>query len=94
MKQSEKIVTIMAQKHRTSSKVWFVPSDFMKQDLGELFVGYEASARFSELARDYPHMFTSTKLGKFMSRKINWGTIDDWIDDIPVNLRNIVEKYR
>lgn len=94
MRQAEKIVTIMAMNRRSTSKVWFVPSDFMKQDLGELFVGYEASARFSELARQYPAMFTSTKLGKFLARKINWGTIDDWIDDIPVDLRNIVEKYR
>lgn len=91
MKQSEKIITLMCQNR---DRKWWFPPHFMEQSLPkELFVGYEASARFSELARDYPTMFANNKLDKYLYRRIRWEAIDEWLPLLPANLREIVEKY-
>lgn len=66
MTQRQKILTVMS---RNVGK-WFLPHDFMKSSLGELFVGYEASARLSELARDYPDMVESERDGKYIKRRL------------------------
>lgn len=52
-------------------KSWFYPFDFMQSSLGPLFVGYEASARLSELARQYPDVVESERDGKYLKRRIN-----------------------
>lgn len=39
---------------------------------GEYFVGYEATARMSELARDYPDLIIPGKDGRFRTLSINW----------------------
>lgn len=87
MKQAEKIVATMCENR---DKKWWYPPDFMKSD-SKYFVGYEASARLSELVRDNPLMFDSTKLDKYLYRRIKWETIDEWLPAIPKNLREIVE---
>ena len=51
---------------------WFYPHDFMKDDLGALFVGYEASARFSEMARMFPKAIESIRDGKYFKRRLCW----------------------
>lgn len=38
---------------------------------GKYFVGYEASARMSELASRYPELFIVGKVGRFRTLKIN-----------------------
>jgi len=49
---------------------WWLPQDFMRPELGELFVGYEASARLSELAKLYPEKIESKRQGKYMARRL------------------------
>lgn len=88
MKQSEKIITLMSGNRR---RKWWFPPHFMQDSLGDLFVGYEASARFSELARDYPDMFQSTKLDKYLYRRIRWEDMNGWLPTLPANLRDIIE---
>lgn len=39
---------------------------------GKYFVGYEASARMSELAQKYPDIVISERDGRFRVLKINW----------------------
>lgn len=62
--QHEKIITIMARQPGH----WFRPADFMQPELGELFVGYEASARLSELAKQFPRAINSRQSGKYIER--------------------------
>ena len=45
--QHEKIIKIMEQ----DPNRWYKASDFMQPHLGDLFVGYEATARLSELCK-------------------------------------------
>lgn len=49
------------------SKIW-TAKDFQK---GDYFVGYEASARMSELAKKYPTMFIVGKQDRFRTLQIN-----------------------
>ena len=51
-----------------SDKKW-IASDFQS---GKNFVGYEASARMSELVKIYPDLFIVSKVGRFRALEINW----------------------
>ena len=39
---------------------------------GDNFVGYEASARMSDLVKMYPELFIVSKVGRFRALEINW----------------------
>ena len=47
---------------------WFIASDFQK---GKYFVGYEASARMSDIKRMYPDLFEVKKIDRFRAMKVN-----------------------
>ena len=96
MTQHEKILNHM----KSDPTRWWLPQDFMKNELGDLFVGYEASARLSELAKLYPNMIESKRQGKYMARRLitqtSFNKIDEKVEmpehekliDIPVKRRN------
>ncbi len=67
MTQYQKIITTMTR----DPQRWWLPKDFMQSHLGDLFVGYEASARLSELASMYPDFIDTEKQGRFKARRIN-----------------------
>lgn len=48
-------------------KEWWYASDFQK---GQYFVGYEASARMSDVARLYPKMVEVGRDGRFRTLKL------------------------
>lgn len=52
---------------------WFIASDFQN---GKYFVGYEASARMSDLKRIYPDLFEVKKIDRFRAMKINKEQVD------------------
>lgn len=90
--QYEKILMHMA---RHPQQVWWYAPDFMKNDLGELFVGYEASARLSELAREYPAIIGSRRHpteGKYMQRRIMWENLRATLSVLPQDLQDAI-KY-
>ena len=62
MTQQEKILKQM----ETEPDRWWLPQDFMQG--GQYFVGYEASARLSELAK--AGLVESKRQGKYMARKL------------------------
>lgn len=79
--QADKIVTLMVR--RLGTQEWFKASDFMQPNLGDLFVGYEASARISELCSDYPEVFETKRDGKYRLVRIKIESIIGYIDGIP-----------
>ena len=88
--QHQKILVRMC--HKPDKKWWF-PYDFMDGDpLGGLFVGYEASARLSELAKRYPAMVDSENAGKYVRRRLRFETIDQWLPDLPKDLRYVIHR--
>ena len=64
MRQYDIILKAMLQEN----KKW-IASDFQH---GKNFVGYEASARMSELVKMYPDLFIVSKVGRFRALEINW----------------------
>lgn len=68
MKLSQCDVILKAMLENKSKRVW-TAKDFQS---GEYFVGYEASARMSDLVRMYPDIFIVSKDGRFRTLSINW----------------------
>jgi len=87
--QHQKIVAKMS---KYKARIWWLPPDFMRAD-PEFFVGYEASARLSELQREYPSAFESRKEGKYLARRMVFETMDQWLPSMPKNLQSIIKKY-
>lgn len=67
MTQMKKMLRIMLT--NKNKKIWEA-KDF--QQFGEWFIGYEASARMSDLVRIYPDLFIVGKNGRFRTLEINW----------------------
>jgi hypothetical protein len=66
MSQCDIILKAMLEnKHK---KVWKA-TDFLS---GKYFVGYEATARMSDLLRMYPDLVIAGKDGRFRTLSINW----------------------
>lgn len=89
--QQQKIVAFMCQHPDTK---WWLPTAFMRPAAAEFFVGYEASARFSELASDYPDMFESRRNGKYIERRIKFETMPEWIKSIGVLASIVNMNYK
>lgn len=64
--QCETIVKIMLE---NPSKEWWSAKDFQSS---KYFIGYEATARISDLIRIYPNLFKIAKDGRFRIISINW----------------------
>lgn len=73
-------------------QTWFYPPDFMRGGM-QNFVGYEASARLSELASDYPDMIESRRRGKYMERRIRFETIPLWWPQLPEDYQQLFIAY-
>ena len=66
--QVEKIVRYMA---RNPEQEWFYAPDFQQRNMDEdVFVGYEASARMSDIMRDYPGLIEVKRDGKYRYIKL------------------------
>ena len=68
--QQEKIIATMIAFY--PNKIWFFAPDFIQPQSNEFFVGYEASARLSELAKEYPDLIETRRRGKFSDRRLRF----------------------
>lgn len=68
MKLSQCDVILKAMLENKDKSVW-TAKDFQS---GKYFVGYEASARMSDLIRMYPDLLTTGKDGRFRTLSVNW----------------------
>ena len=66
MTQCEVILKAMLENR--DKEIW-TASDFQS---GKYFVGYEATARMSDLKRLHPNVLIAGKLKRFRTLKINW----------------------
>lgn len=83
MKNSQCKIILKAMLTFNKDKEW-TAKDFQN---GEWFVGYEASARMSDLKRMYPDLFIVGKIDRFRTLRINWNykdikLIEDLIKEI------------
>jgi len=66
MTQCEKILNAMLE---NPNKIEWTAKDFQS---GKYFVGYEATARMSDLMRMYPEILIVGRQGRFRTLSINW----------------------
>ena len=67
--------TILKAMIENKDKKEWTAKDFQA---GKYFIGYEASARMSDLLRMYPGLVIAGKDGRFRTLKLNW----EWEDSI------------
>ena len=68
MKKTQCDVILIAMFKNKNVKQW----DARDFQTGDYFVGYEATARISDLIRMYPELFIIGKDGRFRTIAINW----------------------
>lgn len=68
MKKTQYEIILGAMLTNKNKSQW-TAKDFQS---GEYFVGYEASARMSELNKMYPDLFITGKEGRFRTLSIDW----------------------
>jgi len=66
VKQCDVILRAML---KNKDKTWWYASDFQTDPW---FVGYEASARMSDVLRMYPDVVIAEQDGRFRTLRINW----------------------
>jgi len=82
----QKIIVLMS---REPTKFFF-PYDFMRDDLGQLFVGYMADRRLRELKAEYPDIFEVKQQGKYTTCRLRMENIKDWYYTLPNHLRAVL----
>lgn len=88
MRQRDKVLKIMLD--NPQKKVWLA-KDFQH---GENFIGYEASARMSELASIYSDILITGKEGRFRTLAVNWDNIEEVnkVKELLNNLESLEEE--
>ena len=81
MKLTQCDIILIAMLENKDRKVW-TAKDFQS---GDYFVGYEATARMSDLIRIYPDLFIVGKDGRFRTLSINW--------ENEKAVKDLVERY-
>lgn len=93
MGQRAKILRFMA----LDPTKWYYPYDFMppRMDINnQYFVGYEASARLSELSADYPDMLEVKQDGKYKCRRFNLRQHGLWWPKLPIELQQAIGNIK
>lgn len=87
MTQHEKIIAIMM----SNPEKWWHSEELMQH--GDIFVGYKAQARISELALSYPEMIErehSTKGNRQHMYRFRMNNIKNFLPTLPQDLRDFV----
>lgn len=91
--QHEKILVVMLR--GISERLvlnWWRASDFQKEQFG-IFVGYEATARMSELAKKYPFAFELRQNGRFREMRFRSENARQIYNQLPHELgRHLVRE--
>jgi len=87
MSQQEKILRTMI---RFDKQEWWRAPDFMAPGLDDLFVGYEASPRMTEVAQEYGAVIETRKNGRF--REIKLVATSDRAQRLPISQYNTLYK--
>lgn len=90
--QHQKILGYMIKVQRDTPEAWFLPHHFMQPEVGAYFVGYEASARLSELAKEYPHLIESQRDGKYIKRRLKMDQLLPKLHLLSKDLRYVVHR--
>jgi hypothetical protein len=85
MKQTEKIIKWIL---KIPDRVWWYAYDFMDNDMGDYFVGYEASARITDVLNEFPFAFEVGKDGKYRTIRFKFECLNEIM-----GRSNILDQY-
>lgn len=92
LSQRQKIVAIMCI--NADTKKWWKAHELINYtDHPDLFVGYEAGPRLSELTKEYPEIFETKPEGKFLLRRMKFETGKEWYNNAPKDIKVVVKRY-
>jgi len=90
--QHEKILVIMFKNKEANQISWWRASYFQQEQNG-IFVGYEATARMSELVKKYPFAFDLRMSGRFREIRFKFENAREIYNQLPVELgRHLVRE--
>lgn len=90
--QCQKVLAIMCINRDNQ---WWFAVDFQKPTLPrDLFVGYEASARMSDLFRMSPALFNKGKQGKYRVLKVRFEEVDKLYPNLPDELKVVLRDCK
>lgn len=78
MRKSQKEIILRAMLTNKWKREW-TAKDFQRPPF---FIGYEASARMSELLKKYPEFINVGRRGKFRTLSINWENVTNEVRDL------------
>lgn len=87
--QRIKVLKIWIEKQAKMPDTYFFPQDLIAG--GTHFVGYEISARLSEIQKEYPKMVESITSGRFVCRRLRLKDTKEWLPTLPSDVRKVVE---
>lgn len=87
--QHQKIVGVFCS--RPAGHILYA-KDFQDFKLGDFFVGYEATARLSEVDGLNPGMFERVKSGRFIGRRMRWEAIAEWYPRLTPELKLMFKR--
>lgn len=88
--QQQKIVATMCKR---PDKQWWLAVDFMQPGMGDLAVGYEATARLTELVNENPEMFEVQRQGRFRAVRLKFEAGKEWYSNISPKLKLVIKRY-
>jgi len=93
MTQPEKIFVIMFKAIKNSGGAgWWRATNFQEERY-KIFVGYEASARMSELVKKYPFAFDTRMNGRFREIRFKAENAREIYNQLPIDLgRHLVRE--
>lgn len=78
--------TIIRAMLTDKNKKWWSAKDFQHPNTPH-FVGYEATARMSEVMNNYPQLVERGRDGRFRTLRIKWEAVSEWIDTLPKSIK-------
>ena len=91
--QHEKVLVIMFRNYKDTGQAnWWRASHFQHEHYG-IFIGYEATARMSELYKKYPFMWESRTNERFRELKFRFDQANEIYRQLPHELgRHLVRE--
>lgn len=83
------MMRIVAKMIRTKDKKFFMAGDFQDP---EIRVGWEASARMSDLARKYPQIVEATRSGRYRYLCFRFDNIAEMFSTLPEDWANFIRQ--
>lgn len=93
MARDTQVLKVLRNMARTPSKEWWYAPDFQRPNMpSDLYVGYEATARISDVIREYPSLLDVKRDGRF--RYVKLRPTAEFSDSVPSEIVSMIKRER